>query len=637
MDDDVDADKSLSKCIPKRDWRGKRVKKMKGVSPEYQRLVFTHKLSKEKMLNADTTDTLRAASKNGYARRCLDKYMGLRPLPLKSEFSLYPHQLKCLTWLKEREDAIHYGIKGGIIALEMGLGKTIVAMAHSLISPRPPCKEKHGEKGFPTLVVCSKTVMQNWKLEKKKFFGHRVNVLFLHSMYMGKAIKHVTREFIIEFDLVITTYDVVSTICKKKDYQESVLERGDDSSLQKGKVVAINCRRRWQSNHPSTIGEGILYCTPWERVICDESHKFANPTTATYKYIMALYGRYKMCLSGTPVPNYETDVWSQLRFCGYSGVERSLDWKKKWEEKMKKHQLHTAILEMTYPDAGIKLPDIHHYKMEIKLKGEQKECYDFVVGKARKVYVSMTQDLTSYASALAIILRLRQCCIAPYLMTKESKRNKGGSLGRSAMLKNKQEVRMLRDLYKGSMGSWLHDKEGTAGMRSAKIQAIIKKIKNLDGKVLVFSTFTSALDLLADACDKYIPDFKYIQVDGGTVGEERQRSFDRFRKKKRVRGLFMTYKVGSEGITLTEATQVIPMEPWWNDAVPNQAIHRAWRLGQKNDVEVHNILVEDSIEDRMRTICEGKDEMSKAILEGSAHKLTRMDKLTMGRLLGIYK
>ena len=159
----------------------------------------------------------------------------------------------------------------------------------------------------------------------------------------------------------------------------------------------------------------------------------------------------------------------------------------------------------------------------------------------------------------------------------------------------------------------------------------------MNGKVLVFSTFTSALDLLADACDEYLPDFKYLQVDGGTVGNERQRLFDRFRKKKRIQGLFLSYKVGSEGITLTEATHVIPIEPWWNDAVPCQAIHRSWRLGQKNDVEVHNILVENSIEDKMRSICEGKDEMSKAIMKGSTRTVTRLDKYTLGRMLNVYK
>ena len=337
-----------------------------------------------------------------------------------------------------------------------------------------------------------------------------------------------------------------------------------------------------------------------------------------------------------PVVSNCTDVWSQMRFCGYSGVDTASEWKKKWEEKMKSQQLHTAILEMTYEDAGIKLPDKHIYKMELKLKNEEKECYDFVIGKAKKVYVSMTQELTSFANVLVLFLRLRQCCVAPFLMTKESKRITGSS-AMAKKNKNREEVKLMRELYQGSLGAWLHDKKGTAGMRSAKIQAIVKKIKNLNGKILVFSTFTSALDLLADACDEYLPDFKYIQVDGGTVGEERQRSFDRFRKKKSVRGLFMTYKVGSEGITLTEATQVIPMEPWWNNCVSDQAIHRSWRLGQTKDVEVHNILIEDSIEDRMRTICEGKDEMSKAILAGSTHKLTKLDKFTMGRMLGVYK
>ena len=178
---------------------------------------------------------------------------------------------------------------------------------------------------------------------------------------------------------------------------------------------------------------------------------------------------------GPIVSNCELDIWSQMRFCGYIGVDRALDWKRKWEEKMEKQQLHTTILEMSYEDAGIKLPDIHHYKMEIKLKGEEKECYDFVMGKARKVYVSMTQDLTSFSNVVVLFLRLRQCCVAPYLMTKESKRIKGGSLGRADANKNKQEVKLMKELYKGSLGTWLHDKEGTAGMKSSKIQAIIKR------------------------------------------------------------------------------------------------------------------------------------------------------------------
>ncbi len=56
-----------------------------------------------------------------------------------------------------------------------------------------------------------------------------------------------------------------------------------------------------------------------ERVICDESQKLANPKTMTYKCIMAVYGKYKWCLTGTPIRNYETDIWAQLRFCGYKG------------------------------------------------------------------------------------------------------------------------------------------------------------------------------------------------------------------------------------------------------------------------------------------------------------------------------
>ena len=338
-----------------------------------------------------------------------------------------------------------------------------------------------------------------------------------------------------------------------------------------------------------------------------------------------------------PVVSNCTDVWSQLRFCGYDDidVETALNWKRKWEDKIK--LTNPCILDMTYKDAGIKLPEIHFREEKIKLKGRGKDCYEFVVGKAKNTYVSMTQELTNMASVFAIMLRCRQCCIAPYLMTKESKRVKSGTMGRTELQKNKQEVKMLRELYKSSMGEWLHNKKGTAGMRSPKIQAIIKKIQNLDGKILIFSTFTSALDLLADSIEEYLPDVKCLQIDGDVTGPERQACFERFRKKKKIRCLLSTYKVASEGVNLTEATHVIQMEPWWNEAVSSQAFHRAWRMGQTKDVSVHNILVKDTIEQRMREICGKKDEMSKAILAGSTHKMTRMDKMNLGRLLGFFK
>ncbi len=105
-------------------------------------------------------------------------------------------------------------------------------------------------------------------------------------------------------------------------------------------------------------GTAVIYGTPWERVICDESQKLANPKTMTYKCIMAVYGKYKWCLTGTPIRNYETDIWAQLRFCGYKGVERSHDWNRNGQGLIafKDHNLISAIFTMSYDDAQMSLP-----------------------------------------------------------------------------------------------------------------------------------------------------------------------------------------------------------------------------------------------------------------------------------------
>lgn len=87
-----------------------------------------------------------------------------------------------------------------------------------------------------------------------------------------------------------------------------------------GRVAAVHNRTRAQSDNVSAKGLDVIFGTPWERVFADESTRFCNPKTVTFQCMMAVYGRFKYCLSGSPIVNASTDVWAQLRFCGYTGV-----------------------------------------------------------------------------------------------------------------------------------------------------------------------------------------------------------------------------------------------------------------------------------------------------------------------------
>lgn len=554
------------------------------------------------------------------------------PLFFKNGYELFSHQKQAIEWMKQREDGnensswANFG--GGIISLSMGLGKTLTALVYSF----------QNKASFPTLIVASKTVMHEWKSEGvEKFFITEgidsVKVLYLHRDFLGKKIDNINRDIVMKHDIVITTYDVCMFSCRKGKYYLQCLEFGDDDSLMKNKIVAIHNRKRNDSNIPKLTGTDVIYGTPWERVICDESQKYANPSTMTFKCMMAIYGKYKWCLTGTPIRNYDTDIWAQLRFCGYKGVEKTHEWKKKGNELFKTHNLLSTIFTMSYLDAKIKLPIKTENTIIVPLTGQHKEIYECVLQQTRAKYASMMKRLCSFSCVLAMFTRLRQCAIAPYLITLESKH-----------LKSKQN--QCEELVETEK---LDDKFGEGGTKSPKMTTIIELLKQhttLTGpedtsqtkpstKIIVFSMFTSCLDLLSAAVFEQYPTFKFVQIDGRT--KNRSKLFDQFKTDNDTQGLFLTYKIGSEGLNLTEATHCICVEPWWTNAVHSQAKARLWRTGQTKPVYVHNLIIEGSIEEKILEICKEKEDMASSFLEGTERKLKSrgLDKYTLGKLLSV--
>lgn len=607
------------------------------ISPKFKRLANKGKLTKSYLLNMEYTSLLRCAMYPP-AQDFVLKNLGIRGVPLLDEdektgnkFSIFPHQIETLNWMRTRE-AMHpstvHGLVGGIVSLKMGLGKTLTALLHILSRPK-------GE--FPALVIASKTVMHEWKSQGvEKFFGRNIKVLYLHKDFIPKKhIDQLSRSDVIKYDLVITTYDVCTQICKKVPYYEECLEMGDEHTLMKGKIAAIHCRTRLQADRPKVKGANILYCTPWDLVICDESQRYANPKTKIFKCIMALYGKNKWCLTGTIIRNYCTDVWSQLSFCGYTGVKQGIEWKRSGVKKMVEHKLGDSIFMMDYKDTTIKLPPKSEYFNSVELTGKHKIYYDWLLGETINTYDEMMKGGCSFACVLAMFTRLRQCAIAPYLTTRASKRKKK-KLTKGDL---EAEEKLKKRFANSEMFKWLNDKKTESGIDSCKIKKLIDILSRIkkDEKIIIFSMFTSCLDLLVDAIKNRLPDFSYVQVDGDVVGNERTTLLDKFRNNK-TKALLMTYKVGSEGLNLTEANHCICIEPWWTNAVHNQAKARIWRPGQQKNVFIHNVLIEDSIEDKIMEICKDKDELTSVYLEGSTKKLKKnhgLDKYTLGKILGI--
>lgn len=586
----------------------------KEITDKEEKVTFEDLLSS----GMDFTTIVRSAFVSKPIEVIVLKEMVYRPLPMNPEYVFTPFQIEVLQWMKMRESTSVMGVKGGVLALVMGAGKTITSMGHTLLSPKGK---------FPTLIVCSKSVMNTWREEPTKFFGDRVKILYFHQMYIKNQFKTITRKEIELYDIVVTTFEVCANVCRKRGFHERICELGD-SGLLKDKVVEITTSLEHQADIPSSRGPDVLYGTPWERVIVDESAKFANHKRYRYKSIMALHGKYKWCLSGKPIPNYDTDLWAQLRFCGYTGTPRAKDWS---VETFRKHGLEKVVMVADHARAGIVLPPKQVHDIRVRFGEDEQKCYDYILGLAKEMYDQVISKLCSFSCMLTIILRLRQTCIAPYIMTNRAKRH---------CTEESDTLKLLKGLDNADLGKWVHTLDSEAGMYSAKVEETVRIIKDEipdNEQALIFSNFKSALDVVARRIDKDLPSCKYEFLDGDTPDADRAGILQRFREGK-YHILLLTYGVGGEGLNLACANHVIRLEPWWNIARIAQADARVWRTGQKKKVHIWRILAEESIEtSRILQICGDKELMAENFLEGKDNELSQGAGLSMemiGSMLG---
>ena len=161
---------------------------------------------------------------------------------------------------------------------------------------------------------------------------------------------------------------------------------------------------------------------------------------------------------------------------------------------------------------------------------------------------------------------------------------------------------------------------------SSKLKACMELIKTMQEnkqKVLLFSSFTSALDLIAEECQK--AGITYYMLTGSTNKEERRELVSRFQKDDTT--LFLiSLKAGGTGLNLTSAENVIHYDPWWNVSAQNQATDRAYRIGQKSNVQVFNLVMKDSVEEKIIEMQKRKKELADMFVENNSGGLSQMSK-----------
>ena len=518
---------------------------------------------------------------------------------LKEGVKLFPHQVSAIDWMNDREETSLHGIKGGILCMQMGMGKSLASISHTL------SKDFHDNSRAPTLIIASKTVMIEWKSQCiEKFLNSNVKVLYLHRDFY-KNIDTVDAAEVVKYDIVITTYDVCTSgadLGNGKNAFDDCMVYGNEHTLMKGKIESIE-RRKSPRGTAHLKGAGVVYAIEWERVIADESQRFANPQTVTYFCMMAICSKYRWCLSGTPIRNYDTDIWAQLRFCGYDTIARPVYWKRIGKAQFVKDKLADSIFIVGYSDVGMVLPEKSEHEFTVKMDDEQLGVYNTIKERTNEVFKQVVNGTTEFTNVLAMLTKLRQCAISPYLLDPESKR------------------RCVNNISSGYESS-----------KITKILDIISGIPN-DEKICFFTSFTSFSDLLANAIEKTLPNIGYVQVDGDKDGRERREALEKFKTDVKCRVILMTYRVGGEGLNLVEANHCIFGEPWWSTAVLKQAKARVWRTGQKRPVSVYTIITEGTVEEMIVNICKEKEKMIDSYLLRTDKCL---DKVTVGRLLYVY-
>jgi SNF2 family DNA or RNA helicase len=512
----------------------------------------TISLSKALSLAAGTSDLdgdlpIESVETEGWLNALFEKDGNIVELPQPASFhgQLRPYQQRGVSWM-------HFLVERGLgpcLADDMGLGKTI-----ELTSMLLHMKEKGTLRG-PILLICPMSVVGNWEHELLRFAPSlTVHIHHGADRLSGLAFHEEARRH----DLVISTY-------------------------------ALTARDR-----------EIFESVQWQGVVLDEAQNVKNPTTKQAQAARAIPAEFRVAMTGTPVENRLTELWSILEFLnpGYLGsmdkfrknfaipIERGND-------AASKAQLRTLvqpfILRRLKSDPTIisDLPEKLEMKVYTSLMPEQASLYEALVRDVLQ-QIEESRGIQRKGLVLASLTKLKQICNHP--------------------------AHFLGD--KSALG-------GRSG-KLARLEEMLDEVVSADDRALVFTQYAEwGKELQVYLRERLGKDVLYLH--GGTPRHIRDRLVNRFQNDRRGPPIFLlSLKAGGTGLNLTRANHVFHYDRWWNPAVEQQATDRAFRIGQTQNVQVHKLIASGTLEERIDDMLESKLQLADQIVGAGESWLTEM-------------
>lgn len=462
-------------------------------------------------------------------------------------------------WLK----TLDYYKFGGILADDMGLGKTIQILSiivdyifhndKEVILGQEEIKTKNNKR--TSLVISPSSLTLNWQNEAEKFAKDLKTTVIMGNLTERKRKINDLEKY----DLVITSYDLLKRdieLYKEKNYQ-------------------------------------------FRFIIADEAQYLKNSSTQNAKSIKQIKADTRYALTGTPIENSLSELWSIFDFIMPDYLFSYKKFKTLYEMPIIKDEEQNAmkklkmliqpfILRRTKNEVLTELPEKTVTVLENEMGEEQKNIYLSYLAQTKQELAEQI-DLNGYERShmqiLAALTRLRQICCHPSLFIE---RYEDGS------------------------------------SKLEQCMEIIQEAVNSGHKILLFSSYTSMFKIMEKELKEN--NILYYKLTGATKVDERIKMVEEFNKNSKVQLFLISLKAGGTGLNLTGADTVIHYDPWWNISTENQATDRAHRIGQKNNVQVYKLITKNSIEEKIYELQQKKSLLIDNVLDTKASFISKLSK-----------
>jgi SNF2 family DNA or RNA helicase len=473
------------------------------------------------------------------------------PQPASLRGQLRPYQRYGYSWL---EFLRRWGL-GACLADDMGLGKTIETLALLLRD------KEQGQADGPVLLICPTSVVGNWEREVQRFAPdlsvmiHQGNNRLQGEEFTAEAVKH---------DLVITSY---------------ALARRDAETLQ---AVA------------------------WRGVVLDEAQNIKNPVAKQTQAIRRLRAGFRIALTGTPVENRLSELWSIMHFLNPGYLRSREVFRKSFAIPIERYGDENAMRRLkmlvgpfilrrvkTDPRVIQDLPEKMEIKVYCHLTEEQASLYEAIVQDSLS-QIEQADGLNRRGLILAMLMKLKQVCNHPVLF-----------------------LHQVSD-----HGIPAHELSGRSG-KLERLTEMLEELLAVGDRALIFTQFAEMGHMLHSYLQQTL-NCPVLFLHGGTPARQRDQMVARFQSNDGPSIFILSLKAGGTGLNLMRANHVFHFDRWWNPAVEDQATDRAFRIGQVRNVQVHKFVSLGTLEEMIDDLIESKRALARAIVGSGEQWLTEL-------------